>query len=749
MMPRFACKGPRVPMADRPTPARPHPPWGRAALVSAGVAILTYLNILPNDYAYDAKPVIEHNDLVTEPGQWLPIWTTDLWHAGRLDTPRRDLLFRPIALSSYRLVRQWAGPAPWPQHLLNLLLHAAVCVLVVWFARRLGLPPPGPLVAGVLFAVLPIHTDAVANLVGRADLLATLGVLGTLAWHDRAQAPGLRPATRAALLAAAMACAFVAMGAKESGVTVVLLLPLWALLRPATASDGPAAPPWRRLVGTAYVLLPLVAYLALRYHALDGQLTQQPPLTKTINVLVDAPPNLRVLGAVQLWGMYWAKTVWPATLCCEYAINAVRLARGVLHPQVLLGLAVTIGLAGWSVAAWRRGQRTPALLTLAVVASYLPTANALVLIQVFFAERIWYLPSVWVVLLGALALRPLYRRPAVRVALGLIVLAAAGRCWLRNADWRDNGQLFASAYAVHPDSVSARYLWGQWLTNHGQLEAGIDLLQQAVEIDLGFTDAHRALGWAYRRAGQLDGALHHFQLAVMHVPDDPQTQTALAEVRAELAGRDAERLQALEATAQAQSGDLAAQLAYLDALVQAAAYPQALAFVVAADGRMQSAAPWHAAVARLHLYAGQRDEAVDRYRRAVTQAPADAALAVELAMLLLERREGEDLSEAGRLLDQAAAAAPGDPRVLVGRAGTGRVSRRPRTRPRPLRPGHRRAAARPPPTRRLGQPRARTLGRVILRPVPRRVAAPTHKKSAISLTFGHCSVILLPNSDRT
>ena len=145
----------------------------------------------------------------------------------------------------------------------------------------------------------------------------------------------------------------------------------------------------------------MLVYFLLRYYALGGQLFQRPALTKTVNVLVDAPAWQHALGVVQLWGMYWAKTFWPAELCIEYSINAVRLATSIFDPYVLLGLVVTVGLAVISVRAWRRGRPQTAFIVLALMAAYLPTANAFVLIQVFFAERIWYLPSVWVALLVA------------------------------------------------------------------------------------------------------------------------------------------------------------------------------------------------------------------------------------------------------------------------------------------------------------------------------------------------------------
>jgi len=195
----------------------------RAEWVAAAAAIICYLNVLPNHFCYDDNPIVRFNEKVNEPGHWLTIWMTDYWSQARDQAPNRDLLYRPIALSSYRLVRTVAGPDPMPQHLVNVLLHALVAALLVRLCRRMGLSDAISLAAGVLFAVLPIHSEVVAGVVGRADILATLGVLLALLAHRRSLSAASRSTTAGWRIAAALA-AFGAMGAKENGVSVIPLV---------------------------------------------------------------------------------------------------------------------------------------------------------------------------------------------------------------------------------------------------------------------------------------------------------------------------------------------------------------------------------------------------------------------------------------------------------------------------------------------------------------------------------------------
>jgi len=640
--------------------------WRRAEVWAAGAAVLCFLNTLPNDYCYDDNRVVQHSPKVTAPEQWKAIWTTDYWYETQEENPQRDLLYRPITLSSYRLIRMVGGQGPFAQHLVNLILHAIVCVLVVRICRCVHASESAALVAGVLFAVLPIHTEAVAPVVGRADLLAALGVLIAVLAHQSAMAASSRSSSGGWWTAAGLA-AFLAMGSKESGMAVVPLVVLCDALFHLT--DKRLTRPRRWLAVSAlgrlcYLLIPFVAYLALRIHALGGQLVQAPAVTKTVNVLVDAPTWQHAFGVLQLWGMYWTKTFWPDVLSVKYSVNAIHLATTLLDWHVLIGAAAAVLLIVASVQCWRKGTKCVALLSAALVISYLPTANAIVLIQVFFAERIWYLPSVWAVILIALAVGPYLKRPAWSILFVAVVVAMLGRCWVRNAEWRDNGTLYAAAYRDQPDGIGVLHLYGQWLVNHEQFDKGIRLLGRAVEIDLGFTDAHRTLGDAYLQSGDLGAALRHLQIADMQVSGHRPTVERLAWASRELAYAD-EQLADLRRRADDSPGDMETHVALIRRLRDLGLLHEAWTLHQQGQEIFASDALWQAEYAVTFVYLNRIDEAINHYRTSLDLEPQSPQRAVELAMLLIERRGSADLNEAQRWADHAFDLAPGDPAVLA------------------------------------------------------------------------------------
>ncbi|UCE60784.1 MAG: hypothetical protein JSU63_03340 [Phycisphaerales bacterium] len=641
--------------------------WLRAEVVAFVVAVLCYVNVLPNDFCDDGKPIVQLNAKVNDPGQWGAVWLTDYWSETRDATPNRDLLYRPVSLSSYRLVGMLFDRRPFPQLAINVLLHAVICVLVARLCRLARGSNGAAMLAGGVFAVLPIHAEVIANVVGRADLLATVGILAAVLSHRRSMIATTERNIVTWRVAAGTA-AFIAMGAKETGVAVVpmvvLLDKLWYQKWRAASRDRE----WwtvRSLARFAYLLIPLALYFALRFWALEGKFHQDPALTKTVNVLVDAPWWQHVLGVMQLWGMYWAKTLWPRILCINYSINEIRLATNVIDAHVILGTAVTAVLIVASVLTWHRKMRSVAFLSVSIAICYILVSNSVVLIQVFFAERNWYLPSVWVAILVGLAAAPATRYLVGCLLASVIMLGMAERCWVRNAEWESNTSLHAAAYRDHPRAVGVLRLYGQTLVNNYEFEEGIELLERAIEIDPGFTDAQRSLGQAYLRIGALESAVKHLQNANMQVPGHPPTVQALEYAAGELSTRYGKELTHLQHRAQENASDADAELAYVRALRTMGLTDRALARFRAAESRFAQSVDWQHEYAVTLVMLDQRDEAIDRYYTCLALDTADPGVLVELAMLLLERRKGKDLDEAWRLASRAGELAPDAPPVLV------------------------------------------------------------------------------------
>lgn len=635
-----------------------------AEIVAALVGVLCFAGTMTNGYCHDDGPIVATNPQVVGSASWKEIWTSDYWGAAGETWDQRDLLYRPVAVTSFRIIHALFPGSVWPQHALNILLHAILAILVVRISRRWHDDVRVAWFSGLLFAALPIHCEVVDSVVGRADLLAALGVLSAMLFYMRTTRTRVH---RVFWYFVVSLSVFVAMASKESGVvaSICVLATDWFCRRQSQEGKNNRWFSAATLRRVCFLVVPVGVYVGLRLNAFDGAIVQSAPLTKTINVMVGAPVWQRVLGSVQLWGMYWIKTVWPRVLCIDYSINAVRLATGLFDPTVLAGLGVLILGALWAVRRARKGDLTVGCLLGLCVLCYLPTSNSFVLIRTFFAERVWYLPSVWAVMLIALGLSRVRKKRLVHAIFVVALATMVGRCWVRNGDWKNNRTLYAAAYRDHPNGAQALRLYGQVLVNQGEIDQGIVLLRRAIDIDLGYTDAYRALGRAYLALGKYKEALHFLLDAEMQAPGDATTQAALRRARKAVADRQGKTIQALRTRVANAPGDIEAHLKLVSALRDVGDLRGALDHLQKFHSRFAGNARWVHEQAVTLVMMNDLDQAINAYRQAVHLAPENVATTVELAMLLLERDKGGDVTEAWQVVRRAASIAPHDASVLV------------------------------------------------------------------------------------
>lgn len=122
-------------------------------------------------FVFRSRAIVNNPD-VTRATPLGDIWTNDFWGTP-IGSTNSHGSYRPLCVASFRLNHWTGGLDPKGYHAANVLLHCAVTYLVYALYRTL-LPRCKPAVAAAVFAVHPVHAEAVAGVVGRADLLACL-----------------------------------------------------------------------------------------------------------------------------------------------------------------------------------------------------------------------------------------------------------------------------------------------------------------------------------------------------------------------------------------------------------------------------------------------------------------------------------------------------------------------------------------------------------------------------------------------
>jgi tetratricopeptide (TPR) repeat protein len=509
--PRVAANevNPAASSAAMAAPSQPNPKLGRKlCLIGLALGLLSlaaYANsfhtglVLDNSVVIAGDPRItavttDNLHLIFTRNYWWPAFESDLYR------PLTTLSY----LFNYAILGGGQAPTdPFGYHVLNFLLHWANVCLVLVIVRRLSGRLAVAALAAALFAVHPVNVESVTNIIGRADLLATLSILlGGWCYLRAADTTGWR---KAAWLAGMGVNALWGVFAKESAVLIGAFVFLYDLFWrwPKLPEENFLRRLWLALIEfglKGYVaLLPAVVALWtvrswLTFHSpVFGQIYVDNPISGADNKFQG------FLSAIYVLGRYLALMVFPRTLSCDYSYHEIPLfgepgaaAVDLLACVSLAVIGLLIGLAAWR---WR----TQPLYAWGVGIFFLmqlPTANVLFPIGSIMAERFLYLPSLGFCVMAAQGLHWLAGKLTRANVAGEIsrlawwwlfpaiaILALGVRTFARNADWQNELSLWQSAAAAEPDSFKvhkglANALLADMLAKHkGDLvaaEQGVD-----------------------------------------------------------------------------------------------------------------------------------------------------------------------------------------------------------------------------------------------------------------------------------
>jgi hypothetical protein len=457
-------------------------------LAVALLAALVFLNSLGNDFVWDDNELIVHNPAVHDFSDPVRFFSGHFW--SQSDQPSARGYYRPLILLSYAADYALWGPNPFGFHLVNVLWHALAAVLVCLVAARLTSSPTASLLAGAWFAVHPVHAESVAFISGRTDVIATACVLASfhffLRERDR-QSPSVN--TPVSILFFALA-----LLAKEAAAVLPLLFLIGEIVALPRRTER------RRVLLHAGYWLVLGLYMGLRF----GILHITPELTDTLSL------KEIVLTMPTVATDYMRLLLFPLELCADYVVKP-RSELGASALASIMAVLVICGIAGALVIK----KRMSGFFLAWMLVCLLPVMQ-IVPISVLKAERFLYLPSVGFCALVGLAggsLLAKCERRAARIASGsaftAILFVFSFRTLARNLDWKDELTLYRVTASCAPDNFRVQY----------------------------------NLGNAYFRAGDINEALTHTEVAFRLRPDFPQVSYNLGVIYSEMERyEDAERM---------------------------------------------------------------------------------------------------------------------------------------------------------------------------------------------------------------
>ena len=518
----------------------------RAAAVAAFVAVLVYLTALGNRFALDDEMIVERNPAAHSVGAALGAFDQPYW------PPQHGAgLYRPLVILSFAADWQLSGGSTLWLHAVNVAWHAAATALLVpILAVYVG--PAGALAGGVVFAVHPVHVEAVANLVGRAELMAAAFLFAAMllaraARRRRAAGRGTLPLEGA--LAAVVALALLS---KEHAAVAIALLALDDL---ATRERVGPALPWRTYVATAV--------LTAVWFAVRRAVEENVSFVATAPTFFGLGTMGRLSTMMPVVFVLLRLLVWPFDLSPDYHPRVVERLED-LTPLGAAGAVLLASLAVLAFALWSRNRNVSVGLFVIGIA-WLPTANLLFPTGVVIAERTLYLASAGAALIAAEGAVWVARRGGARRAVLAVAVVAAffgARTASANGTWHGNRDLVLRALIAHPESYRVHETAGRVLVKLGDMpralaEYGISVELYPLEIpnlveaarvaaDAGnarlagrYLDQAERVGlraelidwvraYVLMRTGSASAVLEHAHHAVETAPTDAQAARILA-----------------------------------------------------------------------------------------------------------------------------------------------------------------------------------------------------------------------------
>jgi len=506
------------------------------------LSFLVYANTLKNQYALDDFNVIKENSIVTKGASAIgEIFSTPYRRGWFITT---NDLYRPLSLVMFAVEYQLSDGSPALGHFMNVLLFAGCVIFLFLFLDSL-FEKKKPLVAflaALLFALHPIHTEVVANIKSRDEILcfffAFLSLNVFIKYLDFGKIKHL---------VLGCLCFFLSLLSKETVITFLGIIPLIFFFYRNEDKKRSAY-----ITGGAFAIA--VLFLIIRFSILAAYDANHAADVSFIDNMLSGAPSAaaRLATEIEILGKYLKSLMLPYPLICDYSYNSIPFV-GFGNLWVLLSLAVYGFLAYFGVRGLVKSKKNPFVFAvLFFLASISLFSNIPFLIGTPMAERFLFFVSVGFCLAVALAIEKwvlqtdnadlsLLTSPKVIGIAGLIAVVYCGITVSRNGDWYDNLSLFKADVNKSPEDSRLAYYYGTELVtvashegnpavSKQELADGITNLRKSLAIYRTYENALSELGNAFFHTNQNDSAEIYDKEALVQNPKSAITLNNLAGV---------------------------------------------------------------------------------------------------------------------------------------------------------------------------------------------------------------------------
>jgi protein O-mannosyl-transferase len=426
------------------------------------------------------------------------VWAISPWTIWKIFTMYDPELYIPFTFFSYQINYAISGVDPFVYHLTNALLHSINALLVIGISYYLsGKNKVAAIAAGLLFAVHPLHTEAVSWISARKDVLSTMFFLLSYYVFLRYR----ESENRRTYIFSILFFLF-ALFSKVVVVTlpVILLITDWY-------KEG------RIKLSRIKDLIPFVAlsfiFGIIAIVGKPGQIGTSSPLEG-------------VLMAIKSSAFYLGKLILPTRLAVIYPYD---LAISISTPDILVSAVVVVLLFALSVLLIKK-TRLPLFALLFFLITLAPTfinyRKGFGAADIYFAsDRYAYIPSIGLIILFAILCSVLVNKYK-QVVIGLLSVIIALFAYLsfqQSKVWAGSESLFTHALSLYPSAQAAHNNLGTVYYRNGALDKAEHHYSEAIEIRP-LASTYSNLATLYRRKNDLNKSLTLYQKALEVNPSE-------------------------------------------------------------------------------------------------------------------------------------------------------------------------------------------------------------------------------------
>lgn len=498
------------------------------------VVVLCYWNSLYCGFVFDDVSAILDNKDLHPSTPVKKLFQNDFWGTP-MSEERSHKSYRPLTVLTFRLNYLFSELNAVSYHLLNLLLHAVVCVIFLKVCK-IFLDNRTSLIAALLFAVHPIHTEAVTGVVGRAELLSSIFLLAAFLSYTKSKGPDNSIVWTP--IAAAVFLVAVATLCKEQGITVVGIccvyevfiaqgytLPvLWGTAVQILLGKGSI--PYsllQTLLKLVVLMFSTLLLVVIRVQVIQSQL---PVFTRFDNpAAVSATPARQLTFNYLLPVNAWL-VLNPSELCCDWTMGTIPLVESFLDGRNLATLFFFCFLGNlviYSVRYSGDSSKTVLMGLCLMVLPFIPASNLFFPVGFVVAERVLYVPSMGFCILVAHGWKKLSSKSnrlkkLSWIFLALVLFTHSVKTFNRNWDWESEYTLFMSALKVNKNNAKLWNNVGHALENEKNYAKALKFFKQATHVQPDDIGAHMNVGRTYKNLNKSREAEESYLIAKSLMP---------------------------------------------------------------------------------------------------------------------------------------------------------------------------------------------------------------------------------------